>query len=68
MFSEDSATRDSEYFTEVVAENPLTYTPSVLYSRRMASFTSLSIGDTMRTRVLVVGLSAYIKGLGGDVA
>jgi len=67
VFSEDSATRDSEYFTEVVAENPLTYTPSVLYSRRMASFTSLSTGDTMRIRVHIV-LSAYVKGLGGDVA
>jgi hypothetical protein len=46
----------------------LTWTRHVPYHRQMASFTPLSIGDTMRTRVLVVGLSAYIKGLGGDVA
>jgi len=32
----------------------------------MACFTSLPIGDTMRIRVRVVGLS-FIKDLGGDV-
>ena len=40
----------------------------MLYAHRMACFTSLNVGDTMRTRVRVVGLSVFIKGLGGDVA
>jgi len=34
----------------------------------MACLTSRQIGDTMRTRVLVVVLPIFIKGLGGDVA
>jgi hypothetical protein len=45
----------------------LTRTRHVPYHRQMACFTSLSTGDTMRIRVHIV-LSAYVKGLGGDVA